>query len=118
MTIWFAHCFVPGPGYGLLCPVLSSRARACRRDHRTPSAPLPDVGVAFVREFAIAQCHLLVDRRQRFKNLPEIPHGELCAVTEDGNYRIVRKIRHGGRRRCWRSRRGLRPDGAETCEGE
>ena len=50
MTIWFAHCFVPGPGYGLLCPVLSSRARACRRDHRTPGAPLPDVGVAFVRE--------------------------------------------------------------------
>ena len=50
MTIWFAPCFVPGPGYGLLCPVLSSRARACRRDHRTPSAPLPDVGVAFVRE--------------------------------------------------------------------
>ena len=50
MTIWFAPCFVPGPGYGLLCPVLSSRARACRRDHRTPSAPLPDVGVTFVRE--------------------------------------------------------------------
>ena len=45
MTSWFAHCFVPGPGYGLVCPVLSSRARACRRDHQAPSAPLPDVGV-------------------------------------------------------------------------
>ena len=50
MTIWFAHCFVPSPGYGLVCPVLSSRARACRRDHQAPSAPLPDVGVTFVRE--------------------------------------------------------------------
>jgi hypothetical protein len=45
MTIWFAHCFVPSPGYGLVCPVLSSRARACRRDRQAPSAPLPDVGV-------------------------------------------------------------------------
>jgi len=50
MTIWFAHCFVPGPGYGLVYPVLSSRARSCRRDHQAPSAPLPDVGVTFVRE--------------------------------------------------------------------
>jgi hypothetical protein len=56
MTLWFAHCFVPGPGYGLLCPVLSSRARACRRDHRTPSAPLPDVGVAFCQGDVPASC--------------------------------------------------------------
>lgn len=50
MTIWFAHGFVPSPGYGLVCPVLSSRARACRRDHQAPSAPLPDVGVTSGRE--------------------------------------------------------------------
>jgi hypothetical protein len=30
----------------LVCPVLSSRARACRRDRQAPSAPLPDVGVS------------------------------------------------------------------------
>ena len=35
MIIWFAHCFVPGSGYGILCPVLSSRARTGRRDHQT-----------------------------------------------------------------------------------
>jgi hypothetical protein len=35
---WFAHHFVPGPGYGLVCPVLSSRARACRRNHQRPES--------------------------------------------------------------------------------
>ena len=47
---WFAHCFVPSPGYGLVCPVLSSRARACRRNHQVPRVPLPDVGITFIRE--------------------------------------------------------------------
>src|SRR5271167_1148085 len=47
---WFAHHFAPSPGYGLVCPVLSSRARACRRNHQVPRVPLPDVGVTFIRE--------------------------------------------------------------------
>jgi hypothetical protein len=47
---WFAHTFVPGPDCGLVCPVLSSRARACRRNHQVPRVPLPDVGVTFIRE--------------------------------------------------------------------
>jgi len=46
----FVHNFVPGPDCGLVCPVLSSRARACRRDHQVPRVPLPDVGVTFIRE--------------------------------------------------------------------
>ena len=47
---WFAHNFVPSPGYGLVCPVLSSRARARRRNHQVPRVPLPDVGVTSIRE--------------------------------------------------------------------
>jgi len=53
---WFAHDFVPGPGYGLVCPVLSSRARACRRNHQVPRAALPDVGVTFIRETCTVSC--------------------------------------------------------------
>jgi hypothetical protein len=47
---WFAHTFVPGPDCGLVYPVLSSRARACRRNHQVPRVPLPDVGVTFIRD--------------------------------------------------------------------
>src|SRR5271167_605543 len=47
---WFAHNFVPGPDCGLVCPVLSSRARACRRNHQVPRVSLPDVGVTSIRE--------------------------------------------------------------------
>jgi hypothetical protein len=46
----FADRFVPGPGYGLVCPVLSSRTRARRRDHQVPRVFLPDLGVTSVRE--------------------------------------------------------------------
>ena len=46
----FADRFVTGPGYGLICPVLSGRARACRRDYQVPRVSLPDVGVTFIRE--------------------------------------------------------------------
>jgi hypothetical protein len=44
--VWrgFAHSFAPGPGCSC-CSVLSSRARACRRNHQVPRVPLPDVGV-------------------------------------------------------------------------
>jgi hypothetical protein len=47
---WFAHRFVPSPGYGLVCSVLSSRARTRRRNHHASRVPLPDVGVTFIRE--------------------------------------------------------------------
>ena len=75
MTIWFAHCFVPGPGYGLVCPVLSSRARACRRDHQAPSAPLPDVGVTFVRETYLASCGDVTLRSSLLRAHVPIPRG-------------------------------------------
>ena len=75
MTIWFAHCFVPGPGYGLVCPVLSSRARACRRDHQAPSAPLPDVGVTFVRETYPASCGDITPRSSLLRAHVPIPCG-------------------------------------------
>jgi hypothetical protein len=75
MTSWFAHCFVPGPGYGLVCPVLSSRARACRRDHQAPSAPLPDVGVTFVRETYLASCGDVTLRSSLLRAHVPIPRG-------------------------------------------
>jgi len=75
LDIWFAHYFVPGPGYGLVCPVLSSRARACRRDHQAPSAPLPDVGVAFVRETYPASCGDITPRSSLVRAHVPIPCG-------------------------------------------
>ena len=51
---WFAHSFVPGPGCGLVCSVLSSRARACRRNRQVPRVPLPDAGATFIRETCTA----------------------------------------------------------------
>ena len=59
---WFAHDFVPVPGYGLVCPVLSSRARACRRNHQVPRAALPNVGVTFIRETCIVSCKEITPR--------------------------------------------------------
>jgi len=78
MTIWFAHCFVPGPGYGLLCPVLSSRARAVGRDHRTPSAPLPDVGVAFVRETFPPPAETLLSGHRSYEHMCQSRVTLLC----------------------------------------
>ena len=40
----------PWPWLRLICSVLSSRARACRRNHQVPRVPLPDVGVTSMRE--------------------------------------------------------------------
>jgi hypothetical protein len=75
VTIWFAYCFVPGPGYGLVCPVLSSRARAGRRDRQVPSAPLPGVGVTFVRETYLASCGDITPRSSLLRAHVPIPCG-------------------------------------------
>ena len=75
MTIWFAHCFVPSPGCGLVCSVLSSRARSWRRDHQAPSTPLPDVGVAFVRETYSASCGDITPRSSLLRAHVPIPCG-------------------------------------------
>jgi hypothetical protein len=73
--IWFAHCFVPGPGHGLVCPLLSSRARSCRRDHQAPSAPLPDVGVSCVRETFPASYGDITPRSSAARAHVPIPYG-------------------------------------------
>jgi hypothetical protein len=78
MTIWFAHCFVPGPGYGLVCPVLSSRARACRRDHQAPSAPLPDVGITFVRETFPPPAETLLSGHRSYEHMCQSRVALLC----------------------------------------
>jgi len=59
---WFAHDFVPVPGYGLVCPVLSGRARARRRNRQVPRVPLPDVGVTFIREPCTGSCEDITPR--------------------------------------------------------
>jgi hypothetical protein len=78
MTIWFAHCFVPGPGYGLVYSVLSSRARACRRDHQAPSAPLPDVGVTFVRETFPPPAETLLSGPRSYEHMCQSRVALLC----------------------------------------
>jgi hypothetical protein len=59
---WFARDFVPVPGYGLVRPVLSCRARACRRNHQVPRVALPDVGVTFTRETCTVSCEDITPR--------------------------------------------------------
>ena len=78
MTIWFAHCFVPSPGYGLLCPVLSSRARACRRDHQAPSAPLPDLGVTLIRETFPPPAETLLSGHRSYEHMCQSRVTLLC----------------------------------------
>ena len=59
----------------MVYPVLSSRARACRRDHQAPSAPLPDVGVTFVRETYPASCGDITPRSSLLRAHVPIPCG-------------------------------------------
>ena len=92
MTIWFAHCFVPGPGYGLLCPVLSSRARACRRDRRTPSAPLPDVGVAFVRETFPPPAETLLSGHRSYEHMCQSRVALLCFGSSPRSRNLCRLL--------------------------
>src|ERR1019366_883955 len=71
----FAHSFVPGPGYGLVCPVLSSRARARRRNHQVPRVPLPDVGVTAIRETCTASCGDITPRSSLLRTHSSLPFG-------------------------------------------
>jgi hypothetical protein len=72
---WFAHSFVPGPGCGFICSVLSSRARACRRNHQVPRVPLPDVGVTFIRETCPASSEDITPRSSLLQTHAPIPCG-------------------------------------------
>jgi len=92
MTIWFAHCFVPGPGYGLVCPVLSSRARACRRDHQAPSAPLPDVGVTFVRETFPPPAETLLSGHRSYEHMCQSRMALLCFGSSPRSRNLCRLL--------------------------
>src|ERR1700730_11382197 len=71
----FAPSFVPGPGCGLICSVLSSRTRACRRNHQVPRVPLPDVGVTFIRETCTASSEDITPRSSLLRTHSPIPRG-------------------------------------------
>src|ERR1700757_4032120 len=58
-----------------MCPVLSSRARACRRNHQPPSAPLPDVGVTSARETCTVSCEDITPRSSLLRAHVPIPSG-------------------------------------------
>ena len=62
----------------MVCPVLSSRARACYRDRQAPSAPLPDVGVTSVRETRPVSCEDVTPRSSLLWAHVPIPLTLLC----------------------------------------
>ena len=69
----FVHNFVPGPDCGLVCPVLSGRARACRRNHQVPRVSLPDVGVTFIRETCTVSSEDITPRSSLLQTHSPIP---------------------------------------------
>ncbi len=56
-----------------MCSVLSSRARACRRNHQVPRVPLPDVGVTFIRETCTAPSEDITPRSSLLRTHASIP---------------------------------------------
>jgi len=101
---WFAHGFVPGPGCGLVCSVLSSRARACRRNRQVPRVPLPDVGVTSIRETCSASSEDITPRSSLLQTHAPIPlallsFGYSPRRCEERNLRYVAvpRTQSGGR---------------------
>jgi hypothetical protein len=58
-----------------MCSVLSSRTRACRRNHQVPRVPLPDVGVTFIRETCTASSEDITPRSSLLQTHASIPCG-------------------------------------------
>jgi hypothetical protein len=58
-----------------MCSVLSSRARACRRNHQVPRVPLPDVGVTSIRETCTASSEDITPRSSLLRTHAPIPCG-------------------------------------------
>ena len=56
-------------------PVLSSRARACRRNRQVPRVPLPDVGVTSIRETCSASSEDITPRSSLLQTHAPIPCG-------------------------------------------
>jgi hypothetical protein len=65
----------PWPWLRLMCSVLSSRARAGRRNHQVPRVPLPDVGVTFIRETCTASSEDITPRSSLLRTHAPIPCG-------------------------------------------
>ena len=82
----------PRIAFSLLCPVLSSRARACRRDHRTPSAPLPDVGVAFVRETFPPPAETLLSGHRSYEHMCRSRVALLCFGSSPRSRNLCRLL--------------------------
>ena len=57
------------------CSVLSSRARARRRDHQVPRVPLPDVGITFIREPCADSSEDITPRSSLLQTHSPILHG-------------------------------------------
>src|SRR6266404_3094261 len=58
-----------------VCSVLSSQARACRRNHQVPRVPLPDVGVTSIRETCPASSEVITPRSSLLRTHASIPCG-------------------------------------------
>ena len=58
-----------------MCSVLSSRARACRRNRQVPRVPLPDAGVTFIRETCTASSEDITPRSSLLRTHAPIPCG-------------------------------------------
>jgi hypothetical protein len=58
-----------------MCSVLSSRTRACRRNHQVPRVPLPDVGVTSIRETCPASSEDITPRSSLLQTHASIPCG-------------------------------------------
>src|SRR5215471_6999931 len=58
-----------------MCSVLSSRTRACRRNHQVPRVPLPDVGVTSIRETCPASSEDITPRSSLLQTHSSIPRG-------------------------------------------
>jgi hypothetical protein len=65
----------PWPWLRLICSVLSSRTRACRRNHQVPRVPLPDVGVTSIRETCPASSEDITPRSSLLQTHSSIPCG-------------------------------------------
>src|SRR5499427_3170861 len=65
----------PWPWLRFMCSVLSSRTRACRRNHQVPRVPLPDVGVTSIRETCPASSEDITPRSSLLQTHSSIPCG-------------------------------------------
>jgi hypothetical protein len=58
-----------------MCSVLSSRTRACRRNHQVPRVSLPDLGVTSIRETCPASSEDITPRSSLVQTHSSIPCG-------------------------------------------